>query len=254
MEATTVEVKSKTIIEKRNEKPKNLPISILILFFSFLLVFGFDFGFVNVMNKKLRRLCKYYSRLICFVGIITFGIPLFNGNTEKLVFGTIYFLQLLGNVIALHTAKYKVYHYITDIRAIDIDIRSNESFGGLCAVLSCFFIWEFQLVGCLCLCFLTNFACLIPDNSPVQVLYCIFLMCLDSTPVIQILVYYYAYCAVKYLKHLVDDRKSDVIEIRKQFTFIADCCGKIQPLYGNLVSDFKVSFRIFHDIHKSKKV
>lgn len=248
MKVTTVEVRSKTIMKKGIQKPKKLPTSILTIFLTYQSIIGYDFGFHDVLRREIRNIFKYYSKFICFVAFIVFGIPLVFPSSRTNSFMVINMAQFVGNVIALQIAKYNMYHFITDIRAININVRSKENFGGVIACAFCFIICTFNLVVRFIICSFGLSGCTMSDNWLVQILYNVFRSCLDIMHVIQTLVNYYTFCAVKNLKHLVDNEKSYISDIRKQFVYIADCCDKIRPLYGNLVSDCRFHYHKNYEI------
>lgn len=238
MKVTTVEVISKTTVKKEIQKSRKVPTSILTIFLFIQFVIGYDFGFNDVLKREIRHCFKYYSRLMCFVTFVVFATPLVLRDSAILIYATIILLQFLGHGISLRIAKYTVYQFITDIRAIDISVRSKEKIGGVIACVFCFSYCTFNLAVRFTLCAIANNGCGVMDNWRLQMLYDVFLSCLDIVHVVQGLVNYYTYCAVKYLKHLVDNRKCNIKYIRNQFMYIADCCDKIRPLYGHLVSDF----------------
>lgn len=232
MEVTTVEVTSKNV-----EHPRKLPRSILIIFLTFQFVIGFDFGFHGVLKRGIRRFFKYYSRVVCFAAFIVLGIPIIiYHDSVQLIFAMINLMQFAGSVLSLFIAKYNVYDFITDIRALDCSVRRKETFGGVSACAFCILIFTFNLVVRFVICSIASNGCRMIENWAVQLLLDVFMMCLDVLHVAQSLVNYYAYCAAKCLKYLVDIKKSDTHDIRQQFIYIADCCDKIRPLYGNLVS------------------
>lgn len=68
--------------------------------------------------------------------------------------------------------------------------------------------------------------------------YCVPIMAFDVVGVAQIFIYYYVYASLKSLKDLMKGKYVALINVRKQFVMIADCCDKISALYGKLVSTF----------------
>lgn len=241
MKVTTLDVTSKTIKKKELQKPRKLPISLLTIVFALQFLIGYDLGFHGILKREIRHFFKYYSLVINIVALVIFGIPLFSQNSAKLVFATINFIQFLGQALLLRIAQYKVYHFINDIRAIDSTVRSKEVFGGVSACAYCLIICSINVAIRLIVYPMRNHEVGITEYWTVQILYDLFLTCSDILHILQTLVNYYAYCSVKYLKQLVDNRKSDINDIRKHFIYTADCCDKIWPLYGNLVSDFYLS-------------
>lgn len=238
MEVTTVQVISSTNMKNKLPMPRKLPISILLIFSIFQFFIGYDFGFSDVLIRDRRFLVKCYSRFICFVAFLVFGIPLIFHDSAKFSYAAINLTQFVSNVISLHIAKYTLFDFITDIRGIDSNVRSKENFGGSVTCVFCLFLCSFNLVIRFVICSIVNGGCKVTDIWQVQIFYNVFLMCLDILHVTQTLSNYYAYCAVIYLKHVIQNENSDINDIRKLFTYIADCCDKIRPLYRNLVSDF----------------
>lgn len=237
MKVMTLEVNTKKIFEKPVKKPRNIPISITTFFLVLQYTVGHDLGFSGVINRKIRFLCSYFSRVLSLVSIIIFFTPLITYDTSpRLIWGLLGFATVIGHVITLHSVKYNAYHFVMDIRSIDSNtMRCKEKFAGIFASGVYIFIFMSRLTASYMICFNKKEQCQF-DVFPFSVAYCILLGCQESLWIVQVLIYYYVYCAVKYLKYLVDSRKYDLDDIRKQFTYIADCCDKIQPLYGYLVS------------------
>lgn len=235
---TVLEINTKPVFKERIKKPRNLPISLKTFFLSLQFTVGHDLGFSVLINKKMRFLGICFSRVVTLVFIGIFIIPVINHDTpQRLIWGLLGFTQVIGHVIALHSVKYKPYHFVMDIRKIDItNMWYKERTAGILASGCYLSIFVSRFLGSYTVCFYKIDQCMF-DIFPFSVVYCTLLGCLESLCIVQVLIYYYVYCAFKYVKYLTDNPNAILDDIRNQFTYIADCCDKIQPLYGNLVSD-----------------
>lgn len=232
-------------IEKKLRK--KLPYSILTFFLMLQFIFGLNFGFIDALNKKIRHFCRLTSIVIClYTGIILFlSTPLFLSEWNMKEVGVLLiFIQYCGFIVLLNFTKYKVYNFITDIRSINDGIlRSKEHKIGLfpCIIFGCFlgisliltvFVCMFQKVGCL------------SKNYFVAVMYQIALTSLDEIVLVQLIVNFYTYYAVKHVVGLVG--KGKVSLIRKQFLRISECCEKFGGHYENLVSIYVTMNYLLH--------
>lgn len=203
------------------------------------LIYGFSFGFIVVLNKKIRRFCKLITLVICLCNsaALLLCTPVFVSAWDIRAFwGSLYFVQYCGHIILLCFPKYKVYNYITDIRRIDDHniVHSYEHKIGLfaCIVFGCYFVIATMILG-VAVCITTNVGCMF-DNKYVNLVYMISLIGVEAIVLVQLIVNLYTHIAVIYLVSLVG--REEVSFIRKQFLFISECCEKFGKCYGNLVS------------------
>lgn len=227
---------------KKNRK-KKLPNSIITFFLILQFVSGFHFGFINVLNKKIRNFCKLITLLICLYNsiILVLLTPIFVPNWDNMVFlGSMIFVQYCGHIILLYFPKYKVYNFVTDVRSIDDGvIYSKEHIIGRFACIMYGFTFVITVMLSIVVCIVTNSGCML-DNSRVNAIYMISVNGLDAIVLVQMVVNFYAYYAVNYLVKLVGREETSLI--RKQFLRVSECCEKLRGHYGSLVSiDFIVA-------------
>lgn len=216
---------------------KEIPNTITTLFLGLQLIYGFNFGFIEILDKKLQPLCKCISYFMTFVVTTLIVLPFWFGFVSDILLflNIIALVPYVSHTIFLHITKYKLCNFIKDIRIFERNISPNETqvgwFACLCLSLTCIFKFVAALYGCV----LVRYSCA-NGNVAVYMLFFASSMGLDIIYIVQIIIYYYIYHGVKYLKRLVDDERVDLNAIRKQFVFIADCYDKVERLYGNLVS------------------
>lgn len=219
---------------KRNTKISN---TIVTLFVGLELIYGFNFGFIDTLNKKLRPWCRCISNFMTLVVTIFIVLPFWFGFDDNLIlfFNIFTIIPHIGHSIFLHVNKYKLYNFIKDIRIIAEDVCSSERRIGWIAYLCLFLTCIFKFVACLYACFISRYSCA-KGNTTVFMLYVASSMGLDVMYIVQITIYFYIYNTVKHLKRLINDESPDLNTVRKHYVFIADCSDKIETLYGNLVS------------------
>lgn len=230
----TLQIKKNTFFVKK--KPNNkLPNSLITYFLIMQFVYGFNFGFIDILNRKIRNFCKHLSLLVCLYNIIVLFIPVSELFLNlRLVRFLLYFSRYCGHIILLNFSKYKVYNFITDIRSICVDnIHLKERKIGWC---TCIFFWLYFIVSMTVtvgMCIITNRAWLV-DNRLLHILYQIVIIGLDVIVVVQLILNTYTYYAVIDLEELAENE--NVTFIKKQFICISEYCEKIAGHYGNLVS------------------
>lgn len=217
----------------RNNK---IPNTIVTLFLGLQLIYGFNFGFIDILNKKLRSLCQCVSYVMTFFVATFIVLPFWYGFADDISFfyNILAAIHYVGVMISLHVSKYKVYNFIKDVRILE-DECSNEKRLGWAASLCVFMIFVCKIVAHFYACMLFRNFCA-NGNVPVYMLYVASSICLEIIYIVQVVLYCYVYNTVNYLKRLVDDSRLDLRAIRKQFSLLADCCDKLTTVYGNLVS------------------
>lgn len=229
-------IKKKSFFREQKQGEK-IPNSILTLFLILQLIYGLNFGFLDVFNKKLRRVCKIIYLFVCFYnGIILLSyVPVASSqwNIDEYT-SSLFFVQYCGHNIVLYFAKYKVYNFISDIRKIDDGIQSKEQKIGLfaCIVFGCWFVLSiiiFPVVICTVKikeCSLQYIIIFIMYQAPTTGI--------DAIVLVQLIVNFYTYYVIVYLVGLVGTEKISLI--RKQFLRASECCEKFGGHYRNLVS------------------
>lgn len=218
-------------------RSKKIPNTMVTLFLGLQLIYGLNFGFIDILNKKKRTLCKCVSYIMTVVVTTLIILPFWLGIELDMVlfFHIVAIIQYVSHVIFLHFTKYKVLNFIKDMRIIREDRCLNDKCIGwvacLCLALTC----VLKYVAAFYSCVVFRLSC-VNDNVVAYMLYIASTSGLDAMYLVQIIIYYYIYNSVKYLKRLADDRRSDLNVIKAHFVFMADCCDKVETLYGNLVS------------------
>lgn len=216
---------------------KKMANSIIVFFLAFELLYGLDFGFINILNKKLRPLWKCILFMVTVILNLCLYLWPFGMHFEidlRFLSSLIILGQYLGHVIFLRVTKYKVCNFLKDLRTIEL-VSSKENRVGWIACISFMISLLYRLVD-------MYYSHLLFDlesyNITVFMLYVMSSVGLDHIWFVQIIIYYYFYNAVVHLKHLADDKLSDLNEIKKLYVFIADCYDNVETLYGNLVSKY----------------
>lgn len=232
----TLQIKRNTFfVEKK--ATKQFPNSIITFFLIMQFIYGYNFGFIDVLDAKIRHFCKVISLLVCLCTgvILLLCTPLFQSEWDMRTFwGSLFFTQYSGHIVLLHFSKYKVHNFLTELRSIDDGIvHSKEHKIGFIACIIMGYLYLFVMVLVAVICVKTISVCML-DNKHVNAIYMICVSGLDAIVVVQLVVNLYTYYAVVYLAGLVD--KEEVSLIRKQFLRISECCEKFGKCYGNLVS------------------
>lgn len=240
----TLHANVNSLFEEKKFK-KQIPNSIMTFFLIMQYMYGFDFGFNRVSNKKLRRLCKLITLLICLYTsvILLLPTPIFASNWNiKSLGGYMYFVQYCGHIILLYFSKYNVYNFVSDIRSVDDGIIYNKEHKIGCIALIVFASWFVMTMSLSALiCLLTNAGCWV-DNNRVNVIYVICATGIDAIVLVQLIANFYTYYAVTYLVGLVGKEKTSLI--RKQYLRVSECCEKFGGFYEKFVSIIVSSIRL----------
>lgn len=218
-------------------RSKRISNTIVTLFLGLQLIYGFNFGFIEALNKKFRPLCQCISYFMTFVVTSFIVLPFWIGFDDNItfLFNIIAIVAYVGHNFFLHINKYKLYYFIKDIRIVAEDLHSKEQLIGWVAYLCMFITCVFKFLTALYACLVAKHSCA-KSNTTIFILYVASSMGLDVMFVVQIIIYYYIYNGVKQLKRLIDEKQEDLDDVRKQFVLIADRSDEISILYGNLVS------------------
>lgn len=233
MNVVSLETKNNSFLIKRN---KQIPNTITTTFLGLQLVYGFNFGFIDILNGKLRNLCKYISYFMTFVIISFIALPsCFGSDTDLLLFFNINaIMQYVGHTVFFHVTKYKMYNFIKDMRINKEDL--NEKRIGWAICLCVFVTCVLKYVAAFYSCVVAGISCQ-SGNVTLYLLFITGTMGLDVMHLVQMIIYYYIYNSVQHLKRLAEDKQSDLNAIKEQFVLMADCFDRVKTLYGNLVRD-----------------
>lgn len=229
--------KDKIKLYINNLQKRQIPKFLKIYFLALLFVLGLDFGFINVVNKKIRSFSKLLSIVISILVFTHLLSPVvYEISVSNFGFYALCFYQYAMSILVLHTAKYNVYHFIKDVykvhnKTYDKEYRFFSSLLAYNFIISIVKMIQFDYI-----CKVKVFYCFtISSVIPVHT-YGVSVLILDIVAFVQILVYYYVHSSLKYLRELMENKSIDLINARKQFIMIADCCDNIGGLYGKLVS------------------
>lgn len=221
-----------TVNRKTTQK---IPKSMLVLFLSSQLLFGFDFGFSSIFKKKYRSFVKRFSFLLSIVMIVLLISPL-NLNYIYYWFNIV---EYISYCLVLNFTKYSAYHFIIDVNKIFDLNQNNKKF--LCLV------GVYNIAGFFIKAFVTGVSCkadslpfinhLTKCNITYTMIHCVSILSMDVIATVQIVLMYYIKCCVRHLKDLLTERDISFGHIEKYYIDIANRYDKIKPLCGRLVSN-----------------
>lgn len=222
---------------------KKIPKFVSIFYLAVAFGFGFDFGFLKVINEKYRVYLRHLSHIMSFL-LVSYQliISIFETDALKLSFDCAVALQYAIYVSLLYMAKYNVYDFIMNIYKIH-NRMYDEEYKFLSCVLAYYLItFVLKMNICVAQCLQMKDFCFVNSIGLPRYAHCGPIFALDVVAVAQIFVYYYVYASLKFLGKLMENENLDHTNVRKQFMMIADCCDRISALYGKLVSiqHFKV--------------
>lgn len=226
----------KTVNKITYVKPKKItnkvPKSINVYFIMFLCIFGFDFGFKKTLSKYLRLMISCIQ--LC-VEITMCIVLLWHTSSLKFDYhmALLFTFQYLTHCILLLFSKYNVYDLILDVYTLDKNIMGAVNIK-LAFVLYCYTILTCGLKQSLCVVNCSLNTTLYCQNSFTGYWYCVPLIALDSITIIQMLLCYYVYRSVKYVKMSLHN--SDIKTVQERYHSIITYCDKIRPLNSALVS------------------
>lgn len=237
-------VNSKTINVKGKENPKpDVPNLLIVTFFSVLFALGLDFGLSKVLKKNIQFLVIGYSCFlsICIISSFFIQIVYKIGIGQFTISSWILhgLIQYTFHAVILRISNYNLYNVLVDVHSVDTNTKRIKNNASLIVNLFIVHFWIFFAIKSVC-CYLfcvnkTNCETLyIPGH-----VYCTIVMGLDVITLVQTLIYYYIYKAIKHLKVSLEDKgdiEKDIKWVRQQFTAVARICDNISPTYGRLVS------------------
>lgn len=244
-------LKNKIINVNGPEKPeKEVPLT-LFVFFSILFALGFDFGFSNFLKKNVQCVATFFCHFMSILIITAIFIQIvYKTETAQLSASTWLICGLIQysfHVIFLHFSNYNLYNFIRDMYSLDIITKLIKNPDKVFVNrLLLFFCNSYIVRGTFCylLCTSETNECetlYVPGH-----IYCILITSLNIITMVQMIIYFYIYLAVKNLNVALVNKDKDIKWARIQFTALADICDKITPTYGRLVSSYFVFHVIFH--------
>lgn len=132
-----------------------------------------------------------------------------------------------------YVSKYNVCNLMIDIHSI-IDGKKVSVSNKFTIIIYFYMILTFLIKFVIC-----NLGCVMEMEQCTTLttpapIYCIPAMAMESLTIIQILISYYIYLSIKYIKKSLN--KIDIKILQASYMTIANCWDKIKPLYTKLVS------------------
>lgn len=215
---------------------RKIPKLVSTFFFTLLFGLGFDFGFIELVNRNYRSYLKALSTIVSILLFLALFTPLFYVNEFLTqVFYGAGCLHYTVHVLVLYISKYNVYHFITDVYKIHNKTYDKENIFLSCAVVYYLFAFLLKITVCITHCAVKEDDCFTITSIPLSP-YCVPIMALDVVSFAQVLIYYYVHASLNFLKQLMEKKCIELSNAREQFTMIADCCDKINAFYGKMVS------------------
>lgn len=233
----------KTINKITYVKPKKyagkVPKSINIYFILNLCIFGFDFGYKKTLNKNFRlalsciQLCV--SIIMCV--ILNWRITL---RTFDYYTALAFTIQYLAHNALLLLSKYNIYDLIVDVHSIDENIMEAVN-TKLAIVLYLSTILNIGVKQTICVVNCLVDSAYYCETSFPGYWYCIPILGLDGITIIQMLLCYYVYRSVKYIRISLVNFDTKIVQER--YHAVATYCDKIRPLNSAFVSKYRFCFR-----------
>lgn len=219
-------------------KISKIPKSIKVFFVIIHIIYGYDFGFINLSQKKIASLFKYYSLVLTIIIFIALFIFF------KLLRGEVWFwVNFIENIVylcILKSVKYNVYNLLSDIHVAErIAVLEKETFGVITATCAIsVYIGKAEI-----------FSCHLYSNenhnifnrlTPIGlVIYLLFVLGKDFIHACELVIYHYIYTYVKNMKSSLKQYE-DIDNFFARYNKIADCYDKIRHLCDNIVSRLSI--------------
>lgn len=232
----------KNVLVANKTKPKSeIPKSIKVLFLV-LMGLGADCGVSEILNSKIRYIVKYYKIFFIIVEIIILASA-FHNLSEQFWYWSNLFTSITTYVM-LNKTKYRVYNFLKDMHNVRKGITAieREIFGvTLSMYLVTMSLTIFSLTVYRCA-YDKKFLCK-GYSAEHNALYTIACQSVDVVTVVQVVIYYYIYCHVKFLRTSLKNGL-DISTFTKHYINLAEYCDKIRSFYNTMVSNVHV-----HIIH-----
>lgn len=223
---------NKIIHVKSKKCTREVPKFINVYFILLLCMFGFDFGFKKTLSKYLRMVfsCVQLCVFITMCVFLIFGIGARRSDDYIVL---VFVIQYLTHCTILLFSKYNVYDLIIDVYTLDGSIMEavNMKFG--------FMLYFYTIFSCGLKQTLCVINCMVDSTH-----YCVkpfpgYFLCipflgLDVVTIIHILICYYVYRSVKYIKISLDHVSTKIVQER--YHSVVTYCDKIRPLNSAYVS------------------
>lgn len=219
-----------------------IPKSITV-FFLMLMGLGADFGASAILSGRIRTVVKFYMIFFIVVNVIILASA-FNILFVELWYWSSLFTGIL-NFVMFNKTKYKLYNFVKDMHDLGKGITTieRETFGVIISMYS--------VTMSVSLLLLTWYRCdydkqyFCKEFSVEHItLYTFACLSVDVVTMVQIIICYYIYCYVKFLRtSLESDLNIDTF--KKRFMALAESCDKIRPFHNVMVSNDHVIIKHF---------
>lgn len=230
-----------TFIKVKTKYP-NIPNAVYV-FFTLLYGFGLDFGIQKLLKQKIRCIAKLFQ-----IFVILLIIVMLVATREKFCEYYLYFYltSYFLHHVMLFRANYTVCDLIIDVHTL-IDSTTIVVKNRVGRIIYLFIIITSvsKYPFCVLKYILNLDSC---QNSLIPgYIKCIPIVIIDGIAIILILINYYVYIALKYIKKSKKEVDTKVLLVN--FMQITDSWDKIKPLYTRMVSflyeyDFLILFRL----------
>lgn len=215
------------------QNQKTIPNCLVYFFACIHFIFCFDCGFLNMIEKRYRRLIHYLSIIKSLITIIIVTLPIFY---SKLYTYWIYVFEYIICVLILYFKKNSIYDYFNEMFFINYQYSNKKIIRNIKIILSVTLsVVLLKLIINIISCnfvFESCFYMYLPEPLVYLPLYAV-----DILPVIQVIIIYYIYSSLENTEmYLKLPSNNNIVRIQYSYVAIADCWQKIQPFYFNLVS------------------
>lgn len=220
---------------KKSDRKGNMPLSLIIYYMLPQLLFGMDYGFIQLFQAKYQKCIKTCS--IASSAIMFFGLA---APFLDLYWDPWYYIILLEYILwflAVNITKYKIYDLLLDMNKI---YEATASELRTARILSLDYV---IIIGIIKLIILTV-QCLnrlqeycITYHFPFYLLYMVPDIGFDFFGTAHRIGIYYFYCSLRNINFLLKAQTSFVAE-EKRYLAIANCYDAIRPTFDYIVSVF----------------
>lgn len=211
-----------------------IPTAVNVLFFTLLYGFGLDFGFKKLLKKNIRIITKWFQIFITLLVIVIQVLEVIRKQTY-INYSYFYIISYLLHYLFLYRTKYTVCDLIINIHTL-IDNKSidvNNRVGRIISILTIIaFVPKYSTCNLNCILYVDS----CQNNVIPAYVTCIPIAIINGIAIVLILINYYIYIPLKYIKKSMN--KVDTKVLLDNFIYVADCWDKIKPLYTKMVSLF----------------
>lgn len=211
-----------------------IPTAVNVFFFTLLYGFGLDFGFKKLLKKKIRIITKWLQFFITLLIIVIHVLEVICKQTY-INYAYFYLISYLLHYLFLYRTKYTVCDLIINIHML-IDNKSIVVTNRVGTIISILTIIAFVSKYSTC-----NLNRILYVDHCQNIVFsgyvtCITIAIINGIAIVLILINYYIYISLKYIKKSMN--KVDTKVFLDNFIYVADCWDKIKPLYTKMVSLF----------------